>query len=102
MTKEKEIWKYSNPNTVRRQIRKYLGNRTKRHIDFKLSTRPTKKYMIRGDFSKGKWIHFGAWKMEDYTKHRNKKRWQNFRTRNRKWKLFPKNTPAYLSYYLLW
>ena len=37
-----------------------------------------------------------------YTKHKDKKRRDNLRTRNKKWKDAEKYTPAHLSYYLLW
>jgi len=62
------------------------------------SDRTGKKYMI---VTKKK-IHFGAIGYEDWTKHRDSKRRTAFRTRNRKWSVAPKNTPAYLAYHLLW
>ena len=50
----------------------------------------------------GKKIHFGDLRFCDYTKHQDKKRRENFRNRNRRWKDADKYTPAHLSYYLLW
>ena len=34
----------------------------------------------------GKKVHFGSILFQDYTKHKDKKRRENFRTRNKKWK----------------
>ena len=50
----------------------------------------------------GKKVHFGSIIHEDYTKHKDKQRRDNFRNRNRRWKDADKYTPAHLSYYLLW
>ncbi len=36
---------------------------------------------------------------EDYTKHLDETRGQRFRNRNHRWKVAPKYSPAYLSYY---
>jgi hypothetical protein len=49
-----------------------------------------------------KYIHFGEWSFEDYTKHKDKKRRNEFLKRNHKWKDYPKYSPAYLAYYILW
>ncbi len=98
MNKEIEIYKYSNPQEVLKKAYKLLGN----NIDLALSTRKDKKYMIRGDFTENKWIHFGQMDYEDYTKHKNKVRLIKFRQRNSKWKDSKPNTASYLSYYLLW
>jgi len=64
------------------------------------STRKHKKYMIRD--KTGKLIHFGDNRYEDFTIHHDLKRRENFRKRNAKWKDASKNTPAWLSYHLLW
>jgi hypothetical protein len=40
--------------------------------------------------------------MEDYLKHGSDERRENFIRRNHKWKNMPENTPAFLSYYILW
>lgn len=98
MEKDREIFKYSNPYRVFDNALKIFGD----NIELSLSPRHNKKYMIKGDFSDGKWIHFGAWEMEDFTKHKDRQRRNNFRTRNHKWKDKPENTPSFLSYHLLW
>lgn len=62
-----ELLKYSDPVRVRKNLDKYLG----KDIPLYISTKATKKYMIRNE--KGKYIHFGQFDppMEDYTKHQN-------------------------------
>ena len=65
-----------------------------------LSTSKNKKYMVFDE--EGKKVHFGSLLYQDYTKHKDKKRRENFRNRNTKWKDADKYTPAHLSYYLLW
>ena len=50
----------------------------------------------------GKWIHFGFYGMEDFTKHRNLRRRDAFRIRNAKWATAPKWSPSWMSYWLLW
>jgi len=92
----KSITRYSNPRIVKQKLRHYYGD----NIKLYLSTRVDKKYMIQNP--KGKWIHFGQYGYEDYTKHLDKQRRDNFRMRNHKWKHFPKYTPGHLAYYLLW
>ena len=94
LNKSDILFKYSNPNIVQNNAYKYLGN----VIVYK-STNKNKKYMIIKD---GKKINFGQMYYEDYTKHNDINRLNNFRKRNYKWKDSKKYTPAYLSYYLLW
>jgi len=91
-----EIYNVSNPEIVLRQLKKYYGN----HVDLYLSTSKHKKYMVFNE--EGKKVHFGSILYQDYTKHKDKKRRDNFRNRNRRWKDADKFTPAHLSYYLLW
>ena len=55
-----------------------------------------------GEFTNYKWVHFGQKGHEDYTKHNDIKRRNNFKKRNNAWKSKPINSPAFLSYYLLW
>jgi hypothetical protein len=69
-----ELWKYSNPKKVVERAKKYLGKDAR----ILKSTRKGKKYMV---FHK-KWIHFGALGYEDYTKHQNKTRRNNYLTRS--------------------
>jgi len=91
-----KLCEVSNPKLVLKQLEKYYGD----EVDLYLSSSKNKKYMVFDE--KGKKVHFGSIIHEDYTKHKDKKRRQNFRNRNRKWKDADKYTPAHLSYYLLW
>jgi hypothetical protein len=96
MDKEQEIYKYSNPEIVFKTANKFFEN-----PNIKISTRKDKKYMLLNP-SNNKWIHFGQWGMEDYTKHHDKKRRMSFLVRNQKWADNDFYTPSFLSYYLLW
>jgi len=69
-----ELWNYSNPTKVVKRAKRYLG----KDVRILKSTRKGKKYMV---FHK-KWIHFGALGYEDYTKHQNKTRRNNYLTRS--------------------
>lgn len=92
----KNIDKYSNPKIVQNKANELLG----KNVKVELSTRKDKKYMIEG--SDGKKIHFGQFGYEDFTKHNDVARRNAFLARNKKWKQSDKNTPAWLSYNLLW
>lgn len=94
MKKDIEILKYSNPSIVQQQANKYLGEK------IYISTRKDKKYMVKNP--EGKWIHFGQFGYEDYTKHKDENRRDNFRRRNAKWSKAEKYSPSWLSYWLLW
>ena len=96
--KENEIYKYSNPGRVELNGLRILDS----DFELRLSTHKDKKYMIKGDFTNDKWVHFGQWGMEDYTKHKDDERRERFRRRNSKWAISRPDTPSYLSYYLLW
>ena len=63
------------------------------------STNKGKKYKVQSP--SGKFIHFGAYGMEDFTKHRDEDRRKKFLQRNKKWASADKWTPAWLSYHLL-
>lgn len=88
---------YSNPNKVVRKAISIYGKDVL--IDF--STRKNKKYMIYNP-NNNKWVHFGQYGYEDYTKHKDKLRRERFLNRNHKWSNMDKYTPGYMSYYLLW
>ena len=88
----KDLGKYSNYDKVRALGKKY-------GVDVMISTRKDKKYMITHN---GRRIHFGAMGMEDFTKHKDEKRRERFRQRNRRWANAPKYSPSWASYYLLW
>jgi predicted patatin/cPLA2 family phospholipase len=72
-----------------------------------VSTRPEKKYVyIKPN---GKLVHFGAQGYQDYLDHKDKNRRKAYRSRHSK--IITKNgklaykvyeSPAFLSYYLLW
>ena len=94
---DKDIFDYSNPATVVKNAQALLGN----DIEVFYSTRKNKKYMILNP-ENNKYIHFGEFGYEDYTKHKDKNRRLLFQKRNHKWKSAKKYSPAYLSYYLLW
>jgi hypothetical protein len=96
MSKEELIYKYSNPQTVRRLVDKYYGE----DVPLYISTRATKKYMIQSP--EGKWIHFGQWGASDFTGHKNIDRRNMFRLRNAKWAKSDKWTASFASYFLLW
>ena len=91
-----KLCEVSNPKLVLKQLKKYYGD----DVDLYLSSSKNKKYMVFNE--DGKKVHFGSLLYEDYTKHKDKKRRDSFRNRNRKWKDADKYTPAHLSYYLLW
>jgi hypothetical protein len=93
----KNIELYSNPDVVFKKAKKLFGD----DFELYLSSRKDKKYMIK--FSKNKkFIHFGQYGFEDFTKHKNKKRRDLFQIRNKKWADSNYDSPSYLSYYLLW
>lgn len=87
---------YSNPGIVYKKAHDMFGP----HVIIKPSTRKSKKYMLlKPD---GKWVHFGQYGMEDYTKHKNLTRRVAFRLRNHQWAYQDILSPAFLSYWLLW
>ena len=96
MSKEELILKYSNPYYVRQNADRYLG----KEVPVYYSTRKDKKYMVLSP--EGKWIHFGAYGYEDYSRHKNNMRREAFRRRNHKWATSDKWTSSWLSYWLLW
>jgi hypothetical protein len=89
----------SNPSIVQRKFKKYrAGDR----VFLELSERPDKKYKVI--LENGKAVHFGS-TMEDYTKHKNEMRRQNYLARangiHGNWK-DNKYSPNNLSIHLLW
>ena len=91
--KLKELRNYSDPEYVMNKA-KMMGLNPVHE-----SSRKDKKYMV---FDGNKMVHFGMMLYEDYTKHGDTKRRDNFRKRNHRWANAPKYSPAYLSYNLLW
>lgn len=100
---KKDIIKsYSNKKIAQKNLDKYLGY----YNPLLISTRKDKKYMVLDDIN-NKYIHFGAFNppMEDFTKHKDKKRQQRYLKRatkiKGKWKedIF---SPNNLSIHVLW
>lgn len=94
-----ELYKYSNPNEVFKKADEVFDDMS---FDIDISTRKNKKYRIRGNFTDGEWVHFGQMGYEDFTKHRDENRRDAFLKRNVKWANANYNSPAFLSYVLLW
>ena len=57
------------------------------------------KYMV---FDGNRMRNFGDMNYQDYTKHHDERRRNNFRKRNARWRDAPMYSPAFLSYWLLW
>ena len=95
----KDIDSYSNPQEVLKKVHKYFG----RDTELYLSTRKNKKYMIEDP--NGKMVHFGQIPFEDYTKHHDEFRRNNYlkRTENMKgnWRDNP-YSPNNLARNILW
>lgn len=75
MDKLKELLKYSNPKIAQKNAFKKYGRDALLYI----SSRKNKKYMIK-DPNTGHFIHFGSIEppYEDFTKHGNEARRQNY------------------------
>ena len=96
MINEKDLSKFSDPKQAQKQVHRFLGKDVKLYY----STRQNKKYMVQDP--DGKWVHFGLFGAEDFTKHKDEERQRRFRLRNARWKNAPKWSPASLSYWILW
>jgi hypothetical protein len=96
----KGIEEFSNPKQVMKNAKKYLG----KNVAIELSNKKDKKYMVYNPNTK-KWVYFGQIGYEDFTKHKDPKRRENYlkRTANMKgnWK-DDKYSPNNLSRNLLW
>ena len=90
---------YSNPQKALQNAKKYLGKNTQLFV----SNKTDKKYMIQDP--NGKWIHFGQIGYEDYLKHGDEFRRNNYliRTENMRgnWRDNP-YSPNNLSRNILW
>ena len=73
------IYKYSNPKIVYKKAKQYLGN----NVIIKLSDKPIKKFMVLNPHT-NKWVYFGQIGYEDFTKHKDPIRRENYlrRTEN--------------------
>jgi hypothetical protein len=67
---------YSNPKKVIENAKKYLGNDIKVYV----SNRKSKKYMVKNQYDK--WVHFGEIGYEDFTKHNNSEKRNNYLARS--------------------
>jgi hypothetical protein len=74
----KRLYLYSNPTKAQHMAYKYLGKTAKLYPARNLK----KKYSIY-DPKNEKWINFGQLGYEDFTKHNNKTRRQNYLTRTK-------------------
>ena len=87
--KYEQLIKISNPQEVISKAQHYFNNP---NIRVYLSNRKSKKYAIYGPNNK-KLIHFGQMGYEDYTKHKDDKRRQNYLLRASNIKGDWKNNP---------
>lgn len=74
--KIEDLKKVSNIKKVIINAIKYFNDTS---IKVYLSTRKNKKFMIKNP--DGKWVHFGDLRYEDYTKHENKERREDYLNR---------------------
>ena len=97
--KENSIWVYSNPNVAQQKAINYLGPAAV----LTRSKAKNKKYAIQTP--NGKIINFGQMGYEDYTKHKDETRRQNYLRRtsniNGDWK-DNRYSPNNLSRNILW
>lgn len=96
----KGIEEFSNPKQVMKNAKKYLG----KDVAIELSNKKDKKYMVYNPNIKN-WVYFGQIGYEDFTKHKDPKRRENYlkRTANMKgnWK-DDMYSPNNLSRNILW
>lgn len=93
-TDKPDIELYSNPKIVQRRAKLY-------NLDVVYSPKKNKKYRIY-DPVNDKYVDFGFFGMEDWTRHQNSKRLENFRKRNYRWYDSPKYSASWASAHLLW
>lgn len=89
-----KLLQVSNPQEVMKKGRQ-LG------LDVMISKAKGKKYSFKNPIT-NKLINFGQLSYEDYTFHKDEKRREAFRKRNKKWATAPKYTASWASYNLLW
>jgi hypothetical protein len=89
----------SDKQEVIKKAKSYLGS----DVKIKTSTRKDKKFMVENP--KGKMVHFGAKGYDDFTKHKDDTRRQNYLSRATKikgdWKK-DKYSPNNLAINILW
>ena len=67
------VRQFSNPEVVYKKAKKYLGN----DVQIKLSDKPLKKFMVY-DPNLKKWVYFGQIGFQDFTKHLDPIRRENY------------------------
>ena len=93
-TDKPDIELYSDPKIVQRKAKLY-------NLDVVYSPKKNKKYRILNPET-NKFVDFGFFGMQDFTKHKNLIRLENFRKRNKKFYDAPKYSASWASAYLLW
>lgn len=96
-----KLAKVSDMTAVKRIADRLIGDKYKGDVPLEISTRKGFKYMLLLPGTR-KRVHFGDLEREDFTKHKDEKRKDAFKARNKKWENAEWNTPAWLSYHLLW
>ena len=77
-----KITNVSDPEKVFRNIRKHARNQKIKLLSYGVSKNKDKKYYVEFIHKNKKYlIHFGNIHYEDYTKHKNKERRQNYLSR---------------------
>lgn len=98
--RRRELKKYSDITRVRKNAKDIYGD----VVVVEIADKADKKYMIRHPKT-GKKIYFGAWGMEDFTKHKDPERQYRYLKRSMaikgKWKEDP-FSPNNLAIFLLW
>ena len=94
-SKLNELYKYSDPEEVNRRAMKLHLN------EIHPSSRAKFKYMVFDPYEQ-KMKFFGMMGYQDYTKHHDERRRNNFRKRNWRWETAPIYSPRFLSWNLTW
>jgi len=94
------IRKFSNPEEVLKKAKMHFGN----DVRIYLSNKQDKKYMVVNPLTK-KYVHFGEMGYEDFTKHKDETRRNNYLSRAKSirgnWRS-NKYSPNNLSINILW
>ena len=72
-----QINQYSNPKTVDKKAKEYLG----KNVKIKLSDKPIKKFMVLNP-NTNKWEYFGQMGYKDYTKTGDANKRKNYLSRS--------------------
>lgn len=96
---DREILKYSDPIQVLKKLHQVFGKDS--GIELFRSKRKDKKYAIINPYT-FEVVNFGQMGYQDYTRHLDESRREQFLRRNKKWRDADPFSPAFLSYHLLW